>query len=144
MVEETGVLGENYFTCRKSLTNFITWCCIEFTSPWTGFELTTSVVIARYSMMCMWFPLIILNRNLIYNQCVVVVSLSAPHWTDFVMCQIFAIMFGVFCKISAKVLVNINIITILYDSCYIFIDNSSLNQLKLSFSLLPYDITYSL
>jgi len=58
------------------------------------------------------------------------------------MCQIFAIMFGVFCKISAKVLVNI--ITIFDDSCNIFIDNSSLNQLKLSFSLLPYDITYSL
>jgi hypothetical protein len=32
-------------TCRKSLTNFITLCCIEYTSPWTGFELTTLVVI---------------------------------------------------------------------------------------------------
>jgi hypothetical protein len=31
-------------TCRKSLTHFIT-CCIEYTSPWTGFELTTLVVI---------------------------------------------------------------------------------------------------
>jgi hypothetical protein len=31
--------------CRKSLTNFITKCCIEYTSPWTGFELTTLVVI---------------------------------------------------------------------------------------------------
>jgi hypothetical protein len=28
-------------TCRKSLTNFITYCCIEYTSPWMGFELTT-------------------------------------------------------------------------------------------------------
>jgi hypothetical protein len=28
-------------TCRKSLTN----SCIEYTSPWTGFELTTLVVI---------------------------------------------------------------------------------------------------
>ena len=28
------------------LTNFIIWwCCIEYTSPWTGFELTTLVVI---------------------------------------------------------------------------------------------------
>ena len=27
-------------TCRKPLTNFITYCCIEYTSPWTGFELT--------------------------------------------------------------------------------------------------------
>jgi hypothetical protein len=32
-------------TCHKSLTNFITYCCIEYTSPWVGFELTTSVVI---------------------------------------------------------------------------------------------------
>ena len=32
-------------TCRKSLTNFITQCCIEYTSPWAGFELTTLVVI---------------------------------------------------------------------------------------------------
>jgi len=31
--------------CHKSLTNFITQCCIEYTSPWVGFELTTLVVI---------------------------------------------------------------------------------------------------
>jgi len=30
---------------RKSLTNFITWCCIDYTSPLKGFELTTLVVI---------------------------------------------------------------------------------------------------
>ena len=29
---------------RKSLTNFITKCCIEYTSVWAGFELTTLVV----------------------------------------------------------------------------------------------------
>ena len=32
-------------TCRKSLTNFITLCCIEYTLPWVGFKLTTLVVI---------------------------------------------------------------------------------------------------
>ena len=32
-------------TCRKSLTNFITKCCIKYTSPWAGFELTALVVI---------------------------------------------------------------------------------------------------
>ena len=32
-------------TCRRSLTNSITLCCIEYFSPWTGFELTTLVVI---------------------------------------------------------------------------------------------------
>ena len=31
--------------CHKSLTNFITYCCIGYTSSWTGFELTTVVVI---------------------------------------------------------------------------------------------------
>ena len=29
----------------KSLTNFITYRCIEYTSPWAEFELTASVVI---------------------------------------------------------------------------------------------------
>ena len=32
-------------TCRKSLTNFITLCCIKYTSPWARFELPTLVVI---------------------------------------------------------------------------------------------------
>ena len=31
-------------TCRKSLTNFITQCCIKYTSPFMGFELTMLVV----------------------------------------------------------------------------------------------------
>ena len=34
-------------TCRKSLTNYIKQCCIEYTSPWTGFELTILVVIGK-------------------------------------------------------------------------------------------------
>ena len=32
-------------TCHKSPTNFITWCRMEYTSPWTGFELITLVMI---------------------------------------------------------------------------------------------------
>jgi hypothetical protein len=31
--------------CHKSLTNFITWSFIEYTSPWAGFELTNLMVI---------------------------------------------------------------------------------------------------
>jgi len=51
--EETGVPGENHRTCRKSLTNFITYCCIEYTSPSTGFELTTIVVIGTdFTVSC--------------------------------------------------------------------------------------------
>ena len=37
-------------TCRKSLTNLITYC-IEYTSPWAGLELTTLVVICTD---CIW------------------------------------------------------------------------------------------
>jgi hypothetical protein len=32
-------------TCRKLLTNFITQCCIEYTSPWAGLEITRLKVI---------------------------------------------------------------------------------------------------
>ena len=32
-------------TCHKSMTNFTTYCCIQYTSPWIKFELTTLVVI---------------------------------------------------------------------------------------------------
>ena len=37
-------------TCRKSLTNFITKWCIEYTSPWTGIELATLVLIGNDSI----------------------------------------------------------------------------------------------
>jgi len=30
-------------TCGKSLTNFITQCCIKYKSPWAGFELPPGV-----------------------------------------------------------------------------------------------------
>jgi len=33
LVEETGVPVENHWPAAKSLTNFITLCCIEYTSP---------------------------------------------------------------------------------------------------------------
>jgi hypothetical protein len=40
-------------TCRKSLTNFITLCFIEYTSPLTGFGLTTLVVMGTdYTASC--------------------------------------------------------------------------------------------
>jgi hypothetical protein len=35
LMEETGVAGKKPPTCYKSLTNFITYCCIEYTSPVT-------------------------------------------------------------------------------------------------------------
>ena len=44
LVEETWVLKRKSPTCRKSLTNFYHIMFIEYTSPWTGFELTTLVV----------------------------------------------------------------------------------------------------
>jgi hypothetical protein len=50
-------------TCCKSLTNFIAQCCIEYTSPWAVFELTTLVMIctdprttirSRPYKVCQW------------------------------------------------------------------------------------------
>jgi hypothetical protein len=32
-------------TYRKSLTNLITYCCIEYILPWVGFKVTTLVVL---------------------------------------------------------------------------------------------------
>ena len=49
------IRGENTSTqgkppiCRKSRTNVITYCCIEYTSPSAGFELTNLVVIGTAS-----------------------------------------------------------------------------------------------
>ena len=45
LVKETGVPGKKTPICRKQLTNFITQCCTVYISPWTAFELITSVVI---------------------------------------------------------------------------------------------------
>jgi len=46
LVEETGVIRENHRpVTSKSLTNFITKYCIEYTSPWMGFKFTKLVVI---------------------------------------------------------------------------------------------------
>ena len=45
LVEETGVPGENRRPVRKSLTNFITQCCMEYTLSWTRFEPKTLVLI---------------------------------------------------------------------------------------------------
>ena len=44
LTKETRVHRENHRPAT-SLTNFITYCCIRHSSPWTGFKLTTLVVI---------------------------------------------------------------------------------------------------
>ena len=77
LVEEIRVPGEK--TCRKSLTNFITYCCIEYTSP----ELTTLVVMgtnflvsnkSNYIQSRSWLSLRnksrrdgIINKYILYN-----------------------------------------------------------------------------
>jgi hypothetical protein len=38
-------------TCCKSLTNFITQCCTEYISPWTGFK-GTILVVTHCSCRC--------------------------------------------------------------------------------------------
>ena len=45
LVEETGVSIENHRPAVNHWQNFITYCWIEYTSPWTGFGLTMLVVI---------------------------------------------------------------------------------------------------
>jgi hypothetical protein len=54
-------------TCRKSLTNFITLCCIEYTSPWTWFKLATLVALIKG---CFHFFLRLprLQQNLLHQQ----------------------------------------------------------------------------
>jgi len=37
LVEETEMRGWKPPTYRKSPTNFITWCCIEYSSQWAVF-----------------------------------------------------------------------------------------------------------
>jgi hypothetical protein len=50
--------------CRKSLTKFITYCCIEYTSPRTGLELTTLVVIGTDCTCIVVNPATIRSRPL--------------------------------------------------------------------------------
>ena len=59
-------------TCCKSLTNFITYCCIEYTSPWVGFQLTTFVVIgtdctgsckSNYHTLTMMAPVSLMEKK---------------------------------------------------------------------------------
>ena len=45
VVVENGVPGENYRPVVSHWYTFFTYCGIEYTSPWTGFELTTLVSI---------------------------------------------------------------------------------------------------
>lgn len=44
-IEETGVPGQNHRHVASRLQTFIALCCIEYTLPWAGYELTNVVVI---------------------------------------------------------------------------------------------------
>ena len=46
----TVLLADNRPTCLKSLTHFITLCCIEYTSPWSGFEIAALLAIGTQSI----------------------------------------------------------------------------------------------
>jgi len=43
-----GSTGRKPLSCRKSMTNFIKQCCIEYTSQWAQFERTITAVIGTY------------------------------------------------------------------------------------------------
>ena len=91
LVEEIGVHGGKPQTCLKSLTNFITYYCIEYTSPWTGFELTTLVMIGT-DCTCSWIS----NYHIITNTTVptnkwgtdIIKFLIPPKWWCHVACTI--------------------------------------------------------
>jgi hypothetical protein len=83
LVEEIGRIRRKPLTCHKSLTNFITYCCIEYILSWAGLELTALVVIGTdcigsgksnyYTIKTMTTPSIIWEVNsfsLIYFSCV--------------------------------------------------------------------------
>ena len=44
LVEETGIPKENHSPVGSHWQTFIAKCCMEYTSPWVGMELTTLVV----------------------------------------------------------------------------------------------------
>ena len=48
--------------CRKLLTIFITLCCIEYTSPWMGLELTTLIMIISLIALVVIHSTIIRSR----------------------------------------------------------------------------------
>ena len=56
-------------TCHKSMTNFITYCSIEYNSPYVGFKLRTYIV---YLMIMMHFPAVYFH---IWRH----TSLQCPH-----------------------------------------------------------------
>jgi hypothetical protein len=61
----------------QALINFITLCCIKYTSPWTGFELTTLMMIGtnctgscksnNQTITTMTTPKILYDRHAIYS-----------------------------------------------------------------------------
>jgi hypothetical protein len=69
LVEETGVLGENH----KPVASHWQTCCIEYNSLWTGFELTTLVVIftdcrGKFNYQIPWRPRRPLNEAKCYKK----------------------------------------------------------------------------
>ena len=55
--------------CCKSLTNLITWCYIEYTSPWAGFELTLVMIGTDCMASCKfnYHMTMTAPRKIIYN-----------------------------------------------------------------------------
>jgi hypothetical protein len=85
-------------TCRKSLRNFITYCCIKYTLSWTGFKLTTLVVIGTdaqvvvnpttirlrplqplFSWLCSYGSWIYMSTYVVCSQCLS--SLKGLSWS---------------------------------------------------------------
>ena len=63
LMEVTGVPGKNHWPVTNHWQTFITYCWIEYSSPWARFQLTTLVVIGTPRPKICTLPLSLLFLN---------------------------------------------------------------------------------
>ena len=86
-------------TCSKSLTTFITWCCIEHTSSCMGFEPTMPMIISQvdpqtmkdhhdHIYFCLSLFLTVWRPSLTVNILIFSAEATGPIWTHSTLYQI--------------------------------------------------------
>jgi hypothetical protein len=91
-------------TCRKSLTNFITLCCIEYTSPWEGFKLATFVVIGTH----LWWD----SRGYFWGSFVTFFLRSACHLSPYTIVYMYRCVRGInFASVSTIFRLGVETVT---------------------------------
>ena len=69
LMKETGLPKETHRPATSYVSNFITWCCIEYTSPWVGFKLTTFF----FHFIMMWQSVLLVEETW-------VLGVKPPTW----------------------------------------------------------------